>query len=208
MIVVGLTGSLAMGKTTVARMFADLGVPVFESDSVVHNLLKNSVRVKKAIKSAFPNVFEEGNISRLKLGNIVFENPKKLRHLENILHPPFMTKLHSFIQIQKKRGASVIILDVPLLFETGIDNICDIVVVVTADPGIQRKRAIVRSDMTKDRFKTILARQISDQQKQDRADYIISTNGPKNETRRSVERIYKKIISKKNNTGNCLINAR
>jgi len=197
MYILGLTGSLAMGKTTAAKMFAALGAPVFFSDDVIHDILKNSARAKKAIRASFPGVFEGGEVSRPKLGKIVFSNPGKLRQLEGILHPPFMAKMSSFIEGHRKKDTDIIVLDVPLLFETGVDTICDGVAVVTADAGIQQKRALKRPDMTKERLALILGRQMPDAEKRERADFIISSAGPKTQTRKVVEKIYQEITAGK-----------
>ena len=193
MFILGLTGSLAMGKTTAAGMFAELNVPVFYSDDVIHEILKTSLRAKKSIRDIFPGVFENGEVSRPKLGKIVFSNPVKLRQLEGILHPPYMAKLSSFIVAHRKKKARIIVLDVPLLFETGVDTICDAVAVVTAKPQIQKKRALGRAGMTRERLDIILARQTPNQEKRERADYVIFTDGPKEETRKKITAIMNDI---------------
>jgi len=196
MFVLGLTGSLAMGKTTAAGTFTGLGVPVFDSDAVVHDILQKSARARKAIKMAFPGAFVAGEISRLKLGEFVFSSPAKLRQLEGILHPPFMARMRRFIDLHRKKETPVIVLDVPLLYETGVETVCDAVVVVTADATIQKKRALSRADMTKERLYMILERQMPDEEKRRRADYVVSTNGPKPATRKILEGILSEVQAK------------
>lgn len=189
MIVLGLTGSIGMGKTAVARMFSDLGVPVFDSDAEAHRVLETSKRVVKMLKRRFPQAVQGGKVDRKKLGAIVFADPKKLRQLEVLIHPAVMAAIRRFLDAKREKGTPLVVVEVPLLYETGLETVCDYVAVVSAGSKAQRSRVLSRAGMDEEILEHILARQIPDEEKQKRADFVIPTNVAKTETRRHVEKI-------------------
>jgi dephospho-CoA kinase len=173
MFVLGLTGSIGMGKTTAAAAFRRFGIPVFEADATVHDLLNGEAVA--AVETAFPGVTKDGKIDRKALGERVFNDPEQLRKLEKLLHPLVRQRQNAFLQRQMRAGANIAVLDVPLLFETGGNKRCDAVAVVSAPPAVQRRRVLSRPGMTEQRFKAVLAQQMSDAEKRRRADFIIPT---------------------------------
>lgn len=173
MIVVGLTGSIGMGKSTTAGLFAELGVPVNDADRVVHELYcKEAVT---AIAREFPEVIRDGVVDRQILGETLAKNPAKFKVLENIVHPLVRDKERAFIEREQTAGSDMVVLDIPLLFETGAENRVDAVVVVSCDPEIQRARVLKRPGMTDGKFELILARQMPDAEKRARADFVVDT---------------------------------
>ncbi|MCF8495123.1 MAG: dephospho-CoA kinase [Alphaproteobacteria bacterium] len=182
MIVVGLTGSVGMGKSVTASMLMRLGVPVHDSDAEVHSLLsdKDTLADLKSLfpPSAYPRVYAgspQGPIDRAALGEIIFKDPDKRRALESILHPRVRQAQTRFIRKHSKAGAGLVVLDIPLLFETGAQDRVDCVIVVSAPPHIQRARVLSRPGMTPERFEAILAAQMPDSEKRARADYVLET---------------------------------
>jgi len=173
MIVLGLTGSIGMGKSTTAKMFAEAGVPVHDSDEAVHRLY--SGKATPLIEGAFPGSTHNGVVDRNLLSQKVLGNPEALKRLEAIVHPLVRADADAFLKRQKKSGAPIAVLDIPLLFETGGRNRVDKVVVVTASPEIQRQRVLSRPGMTEEKFRSILAKQMPDAEKRNRADFIIDT---------------------------------
>ncbi len=173
MIVLGLTGSIGMGKSTTLAMFANEGVPVYSADAAVHELYEGEA--VPLIAAAFPGTVEEGKVDRAKLSNAVIGKPQDLKRLENIVHPLVRLKELEFIEKARKSGAKLAVVDIPLLFETGGESRVDKVLVVTTDPIIQRQRVMARDGMTEDKFNAIIARQIPDAEKRARAHYTIDT---------------------------------
>lgn len=196
MYVLGLTGSIAMGKTTVARMFEDLGVPVFDADSAVHTIFADSRRVQKEIKKAFPKALKNGKIDRGALGDIVFSNVAKLHQLEMIVHPAVLRESRKFLKVNYKDETPLVVLDLPLLFEIRAEDLCDGVAVVSAPEKVQKRRLNQRAGMDAERAAMILARQMPDHEKQRRADFIIDTGGTKKQTRADVEKLVAKLRKK------------
>ena len=173
MIVVGLTGSIGMGKSTTAGLFAELGVPVNDADRVVHELYcKEAVA---AIAREFPEVIRDGVVDRQILSGTLAKNPAKFKALEDIVHPLVRDKERRFLERHEAAGSDVVVLDIPLLFETGAEKRVDAVVVVSCDPEIQRTRVLKRPGMTEEKFELILSRQIPDAEKRARADFIVDT---------------------------------
>ncbi|MHB0951598.1 MAG: dephospho-CoA kinase [Allorhizobium sp.] len=173
MIVVGLTGSIGMGKSTTAGLFAELGVPVNDADRVVHGLYcKEAVT---AIAREFPEAIRDEVVDRQILSKTLAKNPAKFKTLENIVHPLVRDKERAFLERNKAAGSDVVVLDIPLLFETGAEKRVDAVVVVSCDPEIQRARVLKRPGMTEEKFELILSRQIPDAEKRARADFIVDT---------------------------------
>lgn len=173
MIILGLTGSIGMGKTTAANMFRYLGVPVYDADAAVHELLGSGGAAVGPISDVFPNVVIDGAVDRIKLGDAVFDDSEALARLEGILHPMVRRCQSQFLKTQSALGASLVVLDIPLLFETSGDVNCDAVAVVSAPAFLQRIRVLSRPGMTADRLASILARQMPDVEKRRRADFVI-----------------------------------
>ncbi|CAM3314796.1 MULTISPECIES: dephospho-CoA kinase [Sphingomonas] len=184
MIVLGLTGSIGMGKSTVAQMFRDEGVPVFDADACVHHLQGPGGRLVPAIESAFPGTTGPEGVNRAALGQAVLGDDAAMRRLEAIVHPAVQAERAAFLAAHA--GASLVVVDVPLLFETGGDKAVDKVLVVSAKPDVQEARVLKRLGMTKAKFAAILARQMPDADKRARADHVVATDIPLAETREKV----------------------
>ena len=187
MIVLGLTGSIGMGKSTVAAMFADEGVPMFDADATVHRLQGPAGRVVAAVEARFPGTTGEGGVNRTALAEAVLGDAAALRALEAIVHPAVAQERAAFLA--EHVDAPLVVLDVPLLFETGGERTVDKVAVVSAAPGVQRARTLARPGMTAEKLDAVLARQLPDAEKRDRADYVIATDVPLAETRAAVRRL-------------------
>lgn len=187
---IGLTGSIGMGKTETAKIFETLGVPTFDSDEAVHQLLGEGGEAVDLVETAFPGVKHEGKIDRKMLGKKVFENDDSLVALENILHPMVLDKREEFIQNQ---NTDLVLFDIPLLFEKGYENQVDYVIVVSAPFKVQKERVLARPDMTELRFKDILEKQIPDEQKRLKADFVIQTDQGIDYAHMQVKEILKKI---------------
>lgn len=187
MIVLGLTGSIGMGKSTVSRMFADEGVPVFDADAVVHRLQGREGALVVAIEAAFPGTTGAGGVNRNALAERVLAEPGELRRLEALIHPAVARERDAFLAAYA--DAPVVVLDIPLLFEKGGGDDVDKVAVVSADPEIQRVRTLARPGMTGEKFLRILGHQLPDSEKRARADFVIPTDCSIEETRASVRRV-------------------
>ena len=173
MVVLGLTGSIGMGKTATAAMFRRAGVPVLDADAVVHRLLGGGA--VERVEAAFPGVVRDGAVDRAALGKLVFDDPPALCRLEAILHPMVRAAEGEFLGRASRRGAALVVLDIPLLFETGGARRCDAVCVVSAPRLVQRRRVLVRPGMTEATFEAIDARQLADAVKRRRADFLVPT---------------------------------
>jgi len=173
MIVVGLTGSIGMGKSTTAGLFAELGIPVNDADRVVHGLY--SKEAVTAIAREFPEAIRDGVVDRQILSETLAKNPAKFGALEAIVHPLVRDKERAFLALHQAAGADMVVLDIPLLLETGAEKQVDVVVVVSCDPEIQRARVLKRPGMTEEKFELILSRQVPDAEKRARADFIVDT---------------------------------
>lgn len=187
MIVLGLTGSIGMGKSTTARMFSDAGIPVHDSDEAVHRLYRGEAAPQ--VEAAFPGTVIDGTVDREQLARHVMGNPEALKRLEAIVHPLVRADANAFLSRHRASNAPLVVLDIPLLFETGGRERVDRVVVVTADPDIQRERVLARPGMTEEKFKAILARQVPDAEKRRLADFIIDTGLGMDPACREVARI-------------------
>jgi dephospho-CoA kinase len=187
MIVLGLTGSIGMGKSTVGRMFADEGVPVFDADAAVHRLQGPAGTLVAAIEAHFPGTTGPGGVDRGALAERVLGEPESLRRLEALIHPAVAREREAFLAAHA--SAPLVVLDIPLLFEAGGAEQVDRIAVVSAPPDVQRERVLARPGMTAEKFEHILARQLPDAEKRARADFVIDTRGPLEETRRAVRRI-------------------
>ncbi|HYD71953.1 MAG TPA: dephospho-CoA kinase [Candidatus Binatia bacterium] len=189
MIVLGLTGSIGMGKSTVARMFAEEGAPAFDSDAAVHELYAPGGAAVAPVEEAFPGVTTAGAIDRAVLSAQVVGNAEALRRLEAIVHPLVRQAQANFLATQRAAGTAVVVLDIPLLFESTGAQAVDKIVVVSAPPEVQRARVLARPGMTAGKFEDLLARQTSDAEKRARADFVIDTSGPFEETRAQVRAV-------------------
>ncbi len=190
--IVGLTGSIAMGKTTAARYFAAEGVPVFAADDAVHEIYGDPLAIEEVAK-AFPAAIAGGAIDRQKLAAIVLSDPQKLKALEALIHPLVRQKREKFISRWKQRNCPFVVLDIPLLFETGEEKAMDYTIVVSAPPEIQRARALARPGMTEEKLVNILARQMPDTEKRSRADFILDSSGSVENLQVQVRRLVEKF---------------
>jgi dephospho-CoA kinase len=190
LIVLGLTGSIGMGKSTAAAMLRRLGVPLFDADLVVHRLLAPSGAAVSAVSAAFPGVeTEAGGIDRVLLGQRVFADPAALRRLEAILHPMVAAAEIRFLARSRARRVRLVVLDIPLLFETGAERRCDYVLVVSAPALVQRQRVMRRPGMTEIRLAAILRKQVPDYRKRQRADFVVPTGAGRGVTLRRLKAI-------------------
>jgi dephospho-CoA kinase len=187
MITLGLTGSIGMGKSTVARMFAEEGVPVFDADAAVHRLQGPEGMLVAAIETAFPGTTSEAGVDRGALAERVLAAPEALQRLEALVHPAVAREREAFLAAHA--SAPVVVLDIPLLFEKGLAASVDKVAVVSADPQVQRARTLDRPGMTAEKYSSILSHQLPDPAKRAQADFVIPTDCPIEETRASVRRI-------------------
>ncbi|QND67787.1 dephospho-CoA kinase [Mesorhizobium loti] len=192
MIVLGLTGSIGMGKSTTARMFAEAGVPVHDSDEAVHRLYAG--KAAPLVEAAFPGTTFAGVVDRTKLGARVLGDAAALKRLEAIIHPLVRAGADAFLDKHRTAGESIAVLDIPLLFETGGRNRVDKVVVVTAPAEIQRERVLARPGMTVAKLDSILAKQVPDAEKRRQADFIVDTGKGLDAARAQVNAIIRQLI--------------
>ncbi len=198
MIVVGITGSIGMGKSTAAEMLRDLGVPIHDSDATVHRLLAADGVAVETVGKKFPAALKTDAagkffIDRQALGRIVFADRVKKKILEKILHPLAWAESDRFIAENKKRGHEIVALDVPLLFETAGEKRVDLTICVSAPHDVQRQRVLARPGMTSEKFDRIVAGQLPDAEKRKRADYVIETDTPLDDMREQLTRIVEKL---------------
>ncbi|MDP9790139.1 dephospho-CoA kinase [Agrobacterium tumefaciens] len=193
MIVIGLTGSIGMGKTTTAKLFAGEGVPVLDSDEVVHGLYRTEA--VPLIEAAFPGTTVSGVVDRQKLGDVLRKNPANFGRLEEIVHPLVRKRQEAFLAAARKDDRQFALLDIPLLFETGAESRVDKVVVVSCAPEIQRERVLSRPGMTEEKFEMILARQTPDAEKRRRADFIVDSGSGVEAARDQVREILQKLAA-------------
>jgi dephospho-CoA kinase len=190
-IILGLTGSIGMGKSTVAGLFAAEGVPVFEADPAVHALYQGAA--VPLIEDAFPGTTKDGAVDRQVLSRAVLNDPAAIKRLEAIVHPLVRQAEKDFVAAAKEAGAPIVVLDIPLLFEAGGSDRCDAIVVVSAPEEVQRERVMRRPGMTAEKFAAISARQMSDAEKRTRADVIIETGGDLAETAKAVKDVVRRF---------------
>jgi dephospho-CoA kinase len=176
MIVVGLTGSIGMGKTATGKLFSKLGVPVCDADSIVHALYDKGGAAVEPIRAVFPDVVAEGRVDRVKLEESLTVEPEGFERLESIVHPLVRQAQQDFLDRSRKKEVTLAVLDIPLLFETGRDRDVDRTVVVSAPPEIQKERVMKRPGMTAEIFNALLARQLPDEEKRARADFVVDTS--------------------------------
>ncbi len=189
--IIGLTGSIGMGKSTVAAMFAEAGIPVFDADAEVHRLQKNDANIIAAIEIAFPGTTDDKGVDRAKLSQAVLGNKEAIKRLEAIIHPAVGMSRMRFLDNNK--NAPVILFDIPLLFEKGGADNVDSVVTVSAPADVQRERVLARPGMTEEKLTHILGMQLPDEEKCARSDYIINTGTTLQETRQDVRNLIAKL---------------
>ena len=174
MIILGLTGSIGMGKSTTAKLFAEAGVPVYDADATVHRLYEGEAA--PAIEAAFPGTTVDGKVDRARLSARVVNDPAAIKRLEGIVHPMLGASRQKFLHDAEQSGEPVVVVDVPLLFETSGEKRVDAVVVVTTSPEIQRERVLTRANMTPEMLAMVLTRQLPDAEKRKRADFLVDTS--------------------------------
>lgn len=187
MIILGLTGSIGMGKSTVAAMFADEGIPVFDADAVVHRLQDEGGALVDPIERLFPGTTGAAGVERQLLARRVLEDPESLARLEGLIHPVVASERSRFLE--EHEASDIVLLDIPLLFEKGGAELVDRIIVVSAPAEVQRARVLARPGMSPEKLDRILALQMPDETKRARADFVIDTSTPLGETRDSVRRI-------------------
>jgi dephospho-CoA kinase len=194
-----LTGSLGMGKSRTAQFFAEAGVPVHDADAVVHALY--AAEAVPAIERAFPGATADGKVDRAKLATMVLGDDAALARLEAIVHPLVGIARDKFLAEAQARGAPVVVLDIPLLFETGGQRGCDAVVVVSAPPEVQHRRAFERPGMTEEKFAALIAKQMSDAEKRKRADFIVDSSRSFDHARAQVRDILRAVAKMRPSAG-------
>jgi len=196
MIVLGLTGSIGTGKSTTAAMFRDLGVPKHDADATVHDLYR--AEAVAPVAALFPEALEAGVIDRKALSAVLARSPERFGELEAVIHPLVRARETAFLDAERRNGAPLVLLDIPLLYETGGEKRVDKVVVVTCDPQTQRERVLARPGMTEEKFQLILSRQMPDAEKRRRADFIIDTGRGLEAAREQVEEIIARLTERRN----------
>ncbi len=194
MIIAALTGSIAMGKSEAARLFASRGLPVFDSDAEVHKLYETGGDAAKAIAVLVPEAMTGGAVDRTKLARLVLADPGLISRIEDIVHPLVRDRQAAFLDAARLSGAALAVLDIPLLFETGREKEADHIIVVSAPPEMQRARAMKRPGMTQEKLNYILSRQMPDAVKRAKAHDVIDTSGDLSHTAQQVDRIIGKLL--------------
>jgi len=192
MLILGLTGSIGMGKSTTAKLFVEAGVPVYDADAAVHEIYEGEAA--PAIEAAFPGTTANGKVDRVRLSAKVLHNPAAIKRLEQIVHPMLGASRKKFLDDAERSGAPVAVVDVPLLFETGGEKRVDAVVVVTTTPEAQRERILARDNMTNEKLDAILARQLPDAEKRKRADFVVDTSHGLDPVRAAIRDILAEIV--------------
>ena len=196
MIILGLTGSIGMGKTTTAALFAEEGVPVFDVDAAVHRLYSENAALIAAIGQRFAGAVKGGTIDRASLGDLICEDKTALPALEAIVHPEVARTRAAWLKAELEKGTKIVLFDIPLLFETGGEKKVDKTIVVSAPKSVQKQRVLSRPNMSEDRFTHILSCQMPDEEKRKRADFIIDTSKGLEDARRQVQSILRQIKTK------------
>ncbi|MGA8172121.1 MAG: dephospho-CoA kinase [Methylocystis sp.] len=194
MLLLGLTGSIGMGKSTTADMFRAEGAPVYDSDRLVHEIYRGPAALE--LERAFPGVTVDGVVDRERLSRAVLGDAEAMKRLEAIVHPLVWEGRRRFLEEETRRGAKIAVLDIPLLFETGADKDVDAIVVVSAPESVQRSRVLARPNMTQEKFRAILARQTPDAEKRRRADFIVHTDAGLDAARGEVRAILRTLGSR------------
>ncbi len=191
--IIGLTGSIGMGKSTVAEMLREMGLPIWGADDAVHEVFKKGGAAVGPVGEAFPGTVKRGAVDRELLGRAVSAEPKMLRRLEKIVHPLIQKSRREFLKDAKAAGKKAAVLEIPLLFETGGERQCDAVLCVSAPAAMQRKRVLARKKMTEEKFEALLARQMPDAEKCKRADFVVPTGGSLAATKKAVREILREL---------------
>ena len=191
MLVIGLTGSIGMGKSTAAARFAENGIAVFDADAAVHQLYAGAA--VHLIENAFPGTTQNGVVDRPRLLAALIAAPEGFTRLEAIVHPMVRDLERDFLHAEKQKGAAMAVLEIPLLFETGGDKLCDVTVVVSAPAQMQRERVLQRPGMTPEKLDEILARQMPDADKRARADFVVDTGGTIAESQAQIDKIIARL---------------
>ncbi|MDF2095595.1 dephospho-CoA kinase [Aquibaculum arenosum] len=191
--VLGLTGSIGMGKSTAANMLRRMKLPVHDADAAVHRLFATGGAAVPAIEAAFPDSVVEGAVDRRRLGSAVFSDPAALRRLEAIVHPLVRAEALAFLRRHRRARRPLVVLDIPLLYETGGDRLCDAVVLVTAPAFLQEQRVLRRPGMTRERLDAVRAQQMPDREKRRRAEFLVLTGRGKGDTFRQLRRIVRRL---------------
>ena len=192
MLILGLTGSIGMGKSTTAKLFEEAGVPVYDADATVHKLYEGEAA--PAIEAAFPGTTVDGRVDRTRLSARVVHGPAAMKQLEQIVHPMLGASRKKFLDDAEASGTPVVVVDVPLLFETGGEKRVDAVVVVTTSPELQRQRVLARGTMDAARFDAIVARQLPDAEKRKRADFVVDTSDGLDPVRARIRDILAEVV--------------
>lgn len=193
MLVIGLTGSIGMGKSTAVAMLRRMGIPVHDADAAVHALIGPGGLAVEEIATAFRGVVRKGIVDRKRLGDAIFKDPVARAKLEAILHPRVRRAAQAFVRQQVRLRRDLVVLDIPLLFETGGEQLCDAVIVVSAPGPIQRQRVLSRPGMSREKFTGILSAQLSDREKRRRADFVVQTGLSKGHTLRQLARVVRML---------------
>ncbi|HLW27201.1 MAG TPA: dephospho-CoA kinase [Kiloniellales bacterium] len=191
--VLGLTGSIGMGKSTAAKMLRRLGLPLHDADATVHRLFAVGGAAVAPVAQAFPAAVSDGAVDRRKLGALVFQDPPALRLLESIVHPLVRAEARRFLSRQRRLRREMAVLDVPLLYETGGERLCDRVILITAPRFLQEQRVLRRPGMTRERLEAILAQQLPDEEKRRRADFIVHSGRSRGHTFQQLRRIVRQL---------------
>ncbi|WP_108520080.1 dephospho-CoA kinase [Bradyrhizobium algeriense] len=190
--ILGLTGSIGMGKSTTAKLFTEAGVPVYDADAAVHKIYEGEAA--PAIEAAFPGTTVDGRVDRAKLSAKVVHDQAAIKQLEQIVHPMLGASRKKFLDDAEASGAHVVVMDIPLLFETGGEKRVDAVVVVSTDPATQRERILARGTMTSEALDGILARQLPDAEKRKRADFVVDTSHGLDPVRAAIRDILAEVV--------------
>ena len=192
MLILGLTGSIGMGKSTTAKLFAEAGVPVYDADAAVHKVYEGEAA--PAIEAAFPGTTVDGKVDRARLSARVVHDQAAIKQLEQIVHPMLGASRQKFLEEAERSGAPVVVMDIPLLFETGGEKRVDAVVVVSTDAATQRERILARGTMTNEVLDGILARQLPDAEKRKRADFVVDTSHGLDPVRTAIRDILAEVV--------------
>ena len=192
MLILGLTGSIGMGKSTTAKLFAEAGVPVYDADAAVHKIYEGEAA--PAVEAAFPGTTVDGKVDRNRLSARVLNDPAAIKQLEQIVHPMLGASRKKFLDEAEASGAPVVVMDIPLLFETGGEKRVDAVVVVSTDAATQRERILARGTMTNEALDGILARQLPDAEKRKRADFVVDTSHGLDPVRAAIRDILAEVV--------------
>ena len=190
--ILGLTGSIGMGKSTTAKLFTEAGVPVYDADAAVHKIYEGEAA--PAIEAAFPGTTVDGRVDRAKLSAKVVHDQAAIKQLEQIVHPMLGASRKKFLEEAEASGAPVVVMDIPLLYETGGEKRVDAVVVVSTDPATQRERILARGTMTNEALDAILARQLPDAEKRKRADFVVDTSHGLDPVRTAIRDILAEVV--------------